>query len=34
MYHKAVDDAPYRFFYVNMSSKDVNNMFYVRTEKH
>ena len=33
MYHKAVDDKPYSFFYVNMNSKDVNNMFYVRFEK-
>ena len=33
MYHKAVDDKPYSFLYVNMNSKDVNNMFYVRFEK-
>ena len=33
MYHKAVDDKPYSFFYVNMNSKNVNNMFYVRFEK-
>ena len=33
MYHKAVDDKPYSFFYVNMNSKDVNNMFYVRFKK-
>ena len=33
MYHKAVDDKPYSFFYVNMNSKDVNNLFYVRFEK-
>ena len=30
MYHKAVDDKPYSFVYVNMNSKDVNNIFYVR----
>ena len=33
MYHKAVDDAPYSLFYVNMNSKDVKNMFSVRFEK-
>ena len=33
MYHKAVDDKPYSFFYVNKNSKDVNNMFCVRFEK-
>ena len=32
MYHKAVDDKLYSFFYVIMNSKDVNNMFYVRFE--
>ena len=32
MYHKAVNDAPYSFFYANMNSEDVNNMFYVRFE--
>ena len=33
MYHKVVDDKPYSLLYVNMNSKDVNNMFYVRFEK-
>ena len=33
MYHKAVDAKPYSFFNVNMNSKDVNNLFYVRFEK-
>ena len=33
MYHKAADDTPYSFFCVNMNSKDVNNMCYVRFER-
>ena len=33
MYHKAVDDKPYSFFYVSMNSSDVSNMFYFRFEK-
>ena len=26
MYHQAVNFAPYSFFYVNMNSKDINNV--------
>ena len=33
MYQQAVNDAPYSFFYINMNSKDINKMFYVRFEK-
>ena len=30
MYHQAVNDAPYSFFYVNMNAKDINKMFHIR----
>ena len=33
MYHTAVGDAPYSFMYVNMNSKDINTMYYIRFEK-
>ena len=33
MYHTAVGDAPYSFMYVNMNSKDINKMYYIRFEK-
>ena len=33
MYQQAVNDAPYSFFYINMNSKDINKMFYIRFEK-
>ena len=33
MYQQSVNDAPYSFFYINLNSKDINNMFYVRFEK-
>ena len=32
MYHQAVNDAPYSFFYVNMNAKNVNDMFLIRFE--
>ena len=33
MYQQAINDAPYSFFYINMNSKDINKMFYIRFEK-
>ena len=33
MYQQAVNDKPYSFFYINMNSKDINKMFYVRFDK-
>ena len=33
MYHTAVGDAPYSFMFVNMNSKDITNMYYIRFEK-
>ena len=33
MYQQAVNDAPYSFFCINMNSKDINTMFYMRFEK-
>ena len=33
MYHQAVNDAPYSFFYVNMNAKDINKMFHIRFEQ-
>ena len=33
MYHQAVNDAPYSFFYVNMNAKNVNDMFFLRFEQ-
>ena len=32
MYHQAVNDAPYSFFYVNMNAKNVNDMLFPRFE--
>ena len=32
MYKEAVKE-PYSFFYININSKDINKMFYVRFEK-
>ena len=29
MYQRAVNFAPYSFFYINTNAKDVNNMFYM-----
>ena len=34
MYHQAVNDAPYSFFYVNMNAKDINKMFHIRFEQY
>ena len=33
MYHQAAIDAPYSFFYVNMTAKDINKMFHIRFEQ-
>ena len=33
MYHQAVNDAPYSFFYVNMNAKDINKIFHTRFEQ-
>ena len=33
MYHQAVNDTPYSFFYVNMNAKDINKMFHIRFEQ-
>ena len=33
MYHQAVNDAPYNFFYVNMNAKGINKMFHIRFEQ-
>ena len=32
MYHQAVNFAPHSFFYVSMSSKDINKMFHINFE--
>ena len=33
MYQKAVNFAPYSFFYINTNAKDVSNMFFVNFEQ-
>ena len=33
IYKLAIDDSPYSFLYVNLASKDINKMFYVRFEQ-
>ena len=33
MYHTAVNDEAYSFFFVNMNAKDINKMFFIRFEK-
>ena len=34
MYHQAVNDAPYSFFYVNMNAKDINKIFISDLNRH
>jgi hypothetical protein len=33
LYNEAIDDAPYSFLYVNMTSQDKAKMFYIRFEE-
>ena len=33
VYHQAVNDAPYSFFYVSMNAKDINKMWCIRFEQ-
>ena len=32
MYHTAINNSSYSFFYVNLNSKDINHMFYINFE--